>query len=536
MPAWIHDRADHIQSKNPSMPKSEAFAIATQQSHALGKSPKGYGTSKGREEAKNKYKTPGDDVKTAMDPMLMSSLRSVAGTGPALRGQLTNVGQNLMGGAAGQVKSMARKGTRLQNAPAPRPMIRPLAIEADPFAKAAMMQAFSDEFMKIAEDAEEKNKNLKKYMTGAGIELGGMAGAGGLGSLSGVLGKREAEHPASPALYRTLKSRSPVPIEENDLGVGGSMYHFEAPDSPAKIQVGLQSPSILGHELGHAAIGGNRLGKLLQNKVTFTLGRNANLVGAGAGLASGLSSDDEKVHRRALLAPAISSLPLLAAEGGASLHALKNLRSGGARGGSLLRAAGTLAPAFGSYLAQTGSGVGSAIGGQAIGSAIRGGLKKHDEKKKTAQEKDSGFMDSLKGALTTPIPGTPELFGGAKGAIEKATRGGASGKGPSAGFLKFQQQLHKNAGMWDRMSGALSAVNRGGSFVGGGGGAPSQGFQNFQQQGAAPKPAVATPPAAQAGAPRALPPMNQPLNPGGMNMLFAPRSRGGFQPAPVGVR
>lgn len=67
MPQWMHDRAKHIMAKNPSMPESEAFAIATQQSHALGKSPKGYGTPQGRHEAKEKYNTPGDDKKTA-DP------------------------------------------------------------------------------------------------------------------------------------------------------------------------------------------------------------------------------------------------------------------------------------------------------------------------------------------------------------------------------------------------------------------------------------------------------------------------------------
>ncbi len=65
MPAFIHQRAEHISAKNPSMPKSEAFAIATQQSHALGKSPKGYGTAEGRATAKAKYDTPKDDKKTA---------------------------------------------------------------------------------------------------------------------------------------------------------------------------------------------------------------------------------------------------------------------------------------------------------------------------------------------------------------------------------------------------------------------------------------------------------------------------------------
>lgn len=67
MPEWIHNRAKHIQAKNSSMPESEAFAIATQQAHATGKSPKSYGTSKGRHEAKEKYDSPGDDTKTA-DP------------------------------------------------------------------------------------------------------------------------------------------------------------------------------------------------------------------------------------------------------------------------------------------------------------------------------------------------------------------------------------------------------------------------------------------------------------------------------------
>ena len=65
MPAWIHNRAERILSKNPEMDKGEAFAIATQQAHALGKTPQGYGTAAGRREAKAKYRTPADDQKTA---------------------------------------------------------------------------------------------------------------------------------------------------------------------------------------------------------------------------------------------------------------------------------------------------------------------------------------------------------------------------------------------------------------------------------------------------------------------------------------
>lgn len=65
MPKWIHDRAAHIRTENPSMPESQSWAIATQQAHALGKSPKGYGTAEGRQEARTKYRTPSDDVQEA---------------------------------------------------------------------------------------------------------------------------------------------------------------------------------------------------------------------------------------------------------------------------------------------------------------------------------------------------------------------------------------------------------------------------------------------------------------------------------------
>lgn len=67
MPKWIHDRADHIRRKNPSMPKSESFAIATQQAHATGHTPKHYGTEEGKRAAKRKYDSPSQYMDTA-DP------------------------------------------------------------------------------------------------------------------------------------------------------------------------------------------------------------------------------------------------------------------------------------------------------------------------------------------------------------------------------------------------------------------------------------------------------------------------------------
>lgn len=69
MPEWIHDRVTHIKAKNPDMPEGEAWGIATNQAHALGKSPKNYGTAEGRANAKQIYKTPADDEHKANPKM-----------------------------------------------------------------------------------------------------------------------------------------------------------------------------------------------------------------------------------------------------------------------------------------------------------------------------------------------------------------------------------------------------------------------------------------------------------------------------------
>lgn len=94
MPEWIHNRAEHLLAKNPDMPKSQAFAIATQQSHALGKSPKSYGTKRGRQEAKAKYDTPKDDVKKA-NPGGLDSPKLAA-----MRDELAKQADRLFGGKA----------------------------------------------------------------------------------------------------------------------------------------------------------------------------------------------------------------------------------------------------------------------------------------------------------------------------------------------------------------------------------------------------------------------------------------------------
>lgn len=79
MPEWLHERARHLLAKNPDMPKSEAFAIATQQSHAGGHSPKGYGTAEGKRVARAKFDTPKDDVQAANPGHLSTPYLKAAG-------------------------------------------------------------------------------------------------------------------------------------------------------------------------------------------------------------------------------------------------------------------------------------------------------------------------------------------------------------------------------------------------------------------------------------------------------------------------
>ena len=106
MPRWIHNRAEHILSKNPSMPKSEAFAIATQQDHATGHTPKGFGTVAGKQKAKAKFDTPKGDEQQSNPGGLVSpkmaaasfthvvSVRTTQSGAGSLRDILHNIQQN----------------------------------------------------------------------------------------------------------------------------------------------------------------------------------------------------------------------------------------------------------------------------------------------------------------------------------------------------------------------------------------------------------------------------------------------------------
>lgn len=60
------------------MPKSMSFAIATQQAHATGHTPKGYGTAQGKRTAKRKYDEPKSEYKQTADPSHKSKTSSLS--------------------------------------------------------------------------------------------------------------------------------------------------------------------------------------------------------------------------------------------------------------------------------------------------------------------------------------------------------------------------------------------------------------------------------------------------------------------------
>jgi hypothetical protein len=88
MPEWIHNRAKSLEKDmqktyGPEKAKQVAFAVATQQSHRLGKSPKKFksketgrmerfGTSEGRAVARAKFSRPKKEYQktAALDPMM----------------------------------------------------------------------------------------------------------------------------------------------------------------------------------------------------------------------------------------------------------------------------------------------------------------------------------------------------------------------------------------------------------------------------------------------------------------------------------
>lgn len=234
MPAAIHNRAKHLLAKNPEMDKSKAFAIATQQMHAIGKTPKGYGTSEGKADAKKKYPNKKSYVKTPNPGNLESpklaaladELSKIAFT-PGLAGVMAGFypGKNVAGETAAAIAPKGRV-TRSEN------VARQLAVGAAPLgglaglalAKKHNLAGFVGRHASKHLDLDSI-RALQQYgvplAAGAGGSMAGGAAAGaGVGLVQRLRGAKGKEQEKTKEAAKDRDKEKAV-AGATALGVGG---------------------------------------------------------------------------------------------------------------------------------------------------------------------------------------------------------------------------------------------------------------------------------------------------------------------------
>lgn len=324
---------------------------------------------------------------------------------------------------------------------------------------------------------KEETHNVRNFAIGT---AGSMAAGKGM-QLAGGAAVRNAKLEGAMAgaddLYGKVHGASPVEIHEQvsqhgpHFNPAGPFQQATMPGAPSKnphvvVTPDMKSPSILAHELGHADIHGNRVGRILQSAPTMIAGNLGPNLGGLGGFATGAFSDNETAQNAALAAPLAASVPLLGFEAGASLLGLRRLSQAGANRQQLMAAAKTLAPAFGTYAGRAAAGTAGAFAGQALGRGARnmalGGTPESRRAEalaaqdKEASEKDSGFMDAMKGALTSPIPGTGKMpiIGGIGQNVATATRAAAPAAAKGSGsFSDFQKAYRSTPSFQPQMPG-----------------------------------------------------------------------------------
>jgi hypothetical protein len=211
-------------------------------------------------------------IKIAMDPKLMSTLKSTAGAGAKIMGgrpSPTNVGAPMTQGQVAGVKVQARKGTLLQNAPAAK--VRPLEVASDPFAKAAeakvaQADAWGRELARADAEKIAHSREILETGEAAGRLLAKTAGAAGM---LGAAGKWALEHPQRAGAIAGGAMGAAHGLMKEDGGIGSAL-----------------TEGAVGAGLGHAAggIGGGMRGG-------NTLGDSAKMYGAHVHNEAGKLSD-----------------------------------------------------------------------------------------------------------------------------------------------------------------------------------------------------------------------------------------------------
>jgi hypothetical protein len=166
------------------------------------------------------------------------------------------------------------------------------------------------------------------------------------------------------------------------------------------------SPAILAHELGHAEIHDSKWGRLLQNRVTSSLG-NAKVPIAMLGGAAA-ATGNPIARNVGIGAAALAALPELAYEGLANVKGYKRLKEQGATPEQLSEARKTLLSSYGTYAGQAAAGAGSILSGHALSKLSAQATHDHDY-----SDNDFGMTGSParlpRHRLELPVRDEPEL-------------------------------------------------------------------------------------------------------------------------------
>jgi len=254
--------------------------------------------------------------------------------------------------------------------------------------RAKVEAKFPDMLKKSSEDSEpkktffERNPNLGKLLGGYAGYVGAGAASHGLAGLTKRFGEQAAGKPGAGGVVARMRGASATPVDDrfamDEFGGGAFMPAARlvddgsSPMSHVRVSPDV-APEILAHELGHADWNRNRVGRITQGRPGQALRMATEPVSSLVGLGAGLLSDDPRIHRAAMLAPAVLHAPTLLNEAAASIKGLKHIRGAG---GSLGSYAKVLAPAFGSYLANAGASTANNLVNQGMGGGIRSLLKK----------------------------------------------------------------------------------------------------------------------------------------------------------------
>lgn len=232
-----------------------------------------------------------------------------------------------------------------------------------------MIIALVKELKKIAAKEEAEPAGKKEIRRGLITAAGGI-GAEHLGGHLLMEGAAKSNNFAEDAaLTKKLRDSSTIPVKDMPASLSPNAYFADKdwiPGQEAHIKVHpklSKSPAILSHEMGHHEISQNRLGRAVQNKRTLALAGLAPVAGLATGGLTGLS-DNENVQRLGIAAPALMAAPQLAYEAGASALGMRKMLRAGASRQQMMRAAGTLLPAFGTYAGRAALGVAGAYGAQ----------------------------------------------------------------------------------------------------------------------------------------------------------------------------